>query len=429
MKESNQKKLIIKSNPHIKSAIRSAMLETFEKKDKKSWFSFSPWLVVTALSLVIVFSSIIGVSLTRHPLTVQSVSAEAIAALDEEQSQGKWQYLKTKEYTTYEDRTVVTNTEAWNNINFSYNSESNPEQFPNSQYKTTLEDGRILQEYATIDGKSYERDTRDVQKEILGYDPFEGFSSESATSYLPPGFSEAGLTDDDFMTMSMKQIDEKLIAAGQKPFNSPMYKSTDFPAYSMTPAEIEAYFKDNGDNYSQEVSEAIYGNEDNFVKPPMELTLADGTKLSESESEELMQKQTEVFETLDGLRTGKTSKKRELLEKISKDDDAKITTGIKWEGLDVISIELNNQLEELFGGSKNILYLDASTYRIVGEEYSFDSDVMSEVNIPNFEMPKLVKIVYIEEFYTNVEPKISSDGLVPTEELYDFSNTDESSTN
>ena len=210
MKEPNQKKLVIKSNPHIKSAIRSTMLDAFEKKDKKSKFLFSPRVVVMALSLVIVFSSIIGVRLSRNPLTAQKVSAQAIEALDEEQSQGEWQYLKTKEYTTYEDRTVVTNTEAWNNINFSYNSESNTEELPNSQYKTTLEDGRILQEYVTIDGKSYERDTRDVQKEIYGRDPYEALDSENVQMYLPPGFSEAGLTDDDFMTMSMKKKNKKL---------------------------------------------------------------------------------------------------------------------------------------------------------------------------------------------------------------------------
>ena len=430
MKEQNQKKLVIKSNPHIKSAIRSSMLDSFEKKNRKSKFLFSPRLVFASLSLVIVFSSVIGVRFTRSTLTAQKVSAEAIEALDEEQSRGDWQYLKTKELVTYENRTVTTYTEGWNNTRFSYNTENNLGEFSNSHYKTTLEDGRILQEYANIDDKSYERDTREVQKEIYGYDPFETIDTENADIYLPPGFSEAGLTSDDMMTMSMKQIDEKLIAAGQKPFNSPMYKSIDFPAYSMTGAEIEAYFKEKGDNITEEDSRAIYGPDDNFVVPDFELTLADGTKLSGPESEELMRKQTEVFEMLEGLKTGQISKKRELLEKISKDSSAKIVTGISWEGHNAISIELNNQLEELLGNSKNTLYLDADTYRIIGEEYSFSSMVMPEgVGIPNYEIPKSVKIVYIEEFYTYVEPNITSEGLVLSEELYNFSSTEEKSEN
>ena len=430
MKNTTQKKLIINASPMIKNTIRNSMIEEFEKNSKKSWSFFSPKILAGTLSLLLVVVSVVGVSLHKNPLTPQSVSAQALAALDEEQSRGNWQYLKTKEFISYEDGTSYTSfTEGWNNVEFSFSNGadmSSMDSIPNSSYKTTLEDGRILSEYVYKDGKSYERNTRDVQKEVYGYDPYAPMSEDSSNSYMPEGFSEAGLTTDAFATLSMKEIDDKLVSAGQKPFFSPMYKSTDFPAYAMKPEELEALYTDTDNAPDQATLDSLYGTQDNMVISNT-VVLPDGTELSGQEAEDYNQKQMESFQTIDSLRSGQTSKKREILEKLSKDNNVVIETGIKWEGKDAISIDVSSQFDKSIGQMTNKLYLDSKTYRIVGEEYSFDTTADESMSsFVEMKIPKTVKVVYLEEFYTNIEPKISIEGLIPSEELY---NSITSSTN
>lgn len=429
MKNTTQKKLIIKASPKIKNTIRNSMIEEFEKNSKKSWSFFSPKNLAGTLSLLLVVVSVVGVSLHKNPLTPQSVSAQALAALDEEQSRGNWQYLKTKEYVTYDDGTSYTTfNEGWNNIEQSlkYDERITIENIPSSSFKTTLEDGRILSEFVYIDGKSYERNTRDVQKEVYGYDPYAPISEDSSNSYMPKGFSEAGLTTDAFATLSMKEIDDKLIAAGQTPFFSPMYKSIDFPAYSMTPKELEALYTEGSGSTDQSTLDSLYGPQDNMIISNS-VTLSDGTELSGEEADEYNKQQMESFQTIEDLRSGQTSKKREILEKLSKDNNVKIETNVDWEGKKAISIDISNQYGESIGQMTNKLYLDAVTYRIIGEEYYFDTTQNEETPMfSDMKIPKSVKVVYLEEFYTNIEPKISIEGLIPSEELY---NSMTSSTN
>lgn len=443
MKKSLLKTLSITPNAQAKQAILDAALNTRRaNKRKQSFFrtfTSTPAPALAALGLAVLFiGTLVAVNLLKTPLTTDQVIAGAISALDEEKNAGEWQYVKTKEELIFGDRTVVQYTESWSNIsiqkpNFDITDtrlESIKEsEIPNSSYKTTLEDGRVLHEYVTINGKSYQRDTREIYKEVMGYDPFAPFgeskddgSMEKETAYLPPGFVEAGLDVDAFRTLSMKEIDDALIAVGQPPINAPMYKSLDFPAYTMKPAEIDAAFAANssGEAGSESVNESLYGK-DNYAEQPATAYLPDGTTITGDEARAYNEDQVSTYQSLDTLRIGSSLQDRiKALEKLRTKKDIKLLTDVTWEGRRAFGIEVTQAFGPGVSDFSQILYLDEKNFTIIGEEYTYATGSKAYTGIPEGMVPDRVKISYIERYNTNTEPSFSVDGLVPVEELYPF---------
>ena len=406
-----------------KAHIKAAAVERFNTSKKRSirqLFGGHKKLATGLLSGLLIFTILGGFLLGRNPLTMQRVLAGAIENLDQKTAGGKWTYRKTRDTMEFKNgKSYTTTNESWSATSIhSMTFDVSASQMLNSSYKVTLDDGRILDENVMIDGISYTRDTREVYKDVFGYDPYGSFS-ETSSEMLPPGFAEAGLTIDAFSTMSMKQIDDALVAVGQEPMNAPSYKTTDFPAYSMTPAEIEAYMKERETNQqnSEEAYNELYGGAENNVVYNL-VTTADGQQLSGEEADQYLEKEQARYEDFNKLRMGSIAEKKQALEKILREGSATFKEDVEFEGKRVVAIETDNSATT---GSMETIYLDAKSFDIVGEEYVYELTDEMMVAIPDAmreSIPVRVKTVYLELRFTDELPQLSADGLTKTEDLY-----------
>jgi hypothetical protein len=425
------KQLTIKPNARAKQSIKRAMLVSYSKNTSNR-FSVAalrriptPALVLTLVAILLV-STLFGVNLSRNPLTADRVIAHALEAIDKSKSQGQWQFTKTKEEITINGKTTTTHTETWSNTNMSKlatdsTTWSNQEVTDYSS-KTTLEDGRILSEMVMVNNKSYERDTRAVMKEVMGYDPYSITSPENAP--LPPGFKEAGLKLDSLDKLSMKEIDDALKAAGQKAMFESTFKTTNFPAYTMKPADLNKLLE-NADQKSKNdphYFDSLYGGADNYVSPPNMISTPDGRSLEGSEADKYMADQQSTYQSMDTLRTGTLEDKRKALETLRTKGNIKLIKNASWDGRAAIGIDLTQVSNDpqVTGGSQ-ILYLDAKTYQMIGEEYAFDTSNPIYAMPTGMQMPSHVRITYLQQYYTNVRPAFSTEGLTPIEQLYNLS--------
>jgi hypothetical protein len=421
------KQLTIKPNTQAKQGIKQAMLVSYSK-NKSTRLNVAAFKRIPrpalALTLVVILlvSTLFGVNLSRNPLTADRVIAHALEVIDKNQNQGQWQFTKTKEELTINGKTITTHTETWNNTDMSKlatdsSTWSNQEATDYSS-KTTLDDGRILSELVMVDNKSYERDTRAVMKEVMGYDPYAIAGPENAP--LPPGFKEAGLKSDSIEKLSMKEIDDALKAAGQKAMFEPNFKTTNFPAYTMKPDDLNKLMENSEQKAKQDphYADDLFGGADNYRDVPSSVYTADGRTLEGDEAKKYADEQQSTFQSMDALKTGTLTDKKKALEALQKKGDAKIITNAHWDGKAVIGIDLSQAMNgsQPTGGSE-VLYLDAKSYQLVGEEYSFDTSNPAMAGLP---MPSHVRITYLQQYFTNDKPAFSTEGLTPTEELYNL---------
>ena len=435
-----RKKLTIKRNDYKKSLIKQAMLESFMNQSspkKKSMFIKMHKPIFATLSVFIVAATVLGYNITRTPLTAQRVIAGALENLENAQSAGRYQFTKTREEITYGEKTIVTYTEAWNDsvTQLQAGTEISEKDYQDMLYasRTVLEDGRVLSEYVSIDGKSYERNVRDITIEILGYDPYAPFDSSMTSSFLPDGFVEAGLPSNAFETMSMKEIDDALISAGQNGFFvGSVYKTGDFPAYAMDPEELNKLSNDMM-NSSPEETEAfyleLYGGQDNMITSEDSNSIAvlpDGTNLEGEEAEAYLNTQNEQYSRLDSLRNGSFEDKKKALEELKDKDSVEINLDASWDGKKAIAINISSVEAVAFSGSTNILYLEPKSFRLIGEEYSFEQQELDEsmaASLPaGMSFPSRVRVTYLEQWSTDTRPNISIEELTPSEQLYEFMN-------
>jgi hypothetical protein len=424
------KKIIITPNTKAKDTIKEAMLMEFNtaQNRKKPFFSrvFNPrQTFVASLVLVLFIGTFFAINLVPTPLNADQVIAGALQSIDEKQS-ARWLYTKTKEETTYGNKKVVTISEGWSDTKFVFPENGsevtdNGVLVPNSSYKTTLLDGRILNEYVSVDGKNYERDTREVVKEIMGYDPYDMSSYASSDTDLIPGYEEAGITLADIQTKSLKEIDDMLVAAGLQPVNSVNYKSIDFPAYTMSPAELEELYRQYDSIIAEDRAffDNLYGGQDNY-RTDITYT-SEGELLSGDEATAYNEQLKAAFETQEKLRNGTLEEKKAALEKLRSSESVSLIRDIEWEGIPVLGLNLS-QINSFGTGAEMtyMLYLDEKSFRIVGEEFSYDfgdDESISSLN-NGISPPSSVKITYLEQFSTNIEPNFSIEGLVSSETLY-----------
>lgn len=415
MKHQIERKLTIRPNKHVKETIKHAMLQSYVKHNRPKRFGFSlafpkPALVAGAL-VIILAGSLITNTILSSPLTAERAIAGAISALEDQERKGAWQFSKTREDITYfGGKQLTTFTESW------YPTQSENKGPLNSSTKTVLEDGRVLNEYVYIDGKSYMSNSAEIYKELFGFDPAH---PDSSTFPLVPGFKEAGLTIESLQTMSMKEIDDALIAVGQQPMNSPNYKTTDFPAYSMKPKELEELYQkfDELTKTNEKYFEDLYGGPDNFVQLPPEAYLPDGTKLEGEAATQYMNEVSDTMQSYNSFRDGTFSEKKDALEKMRTSKLLKFDENANWDGKRAVRISMEN-----FGGvdirSTQTIYLDHKTFSIIGEEFSYDFAEQSEMlnSQMSLIMPRYVKTTYLEQFTTDDQPTFSTDGLLSEEE-------------
>lgn len=415
------RRLTIRTNEAAKKRIKQAMLNAHATQKSKR-FSVAKTLnapkpvLVTVMVVVLLASTLFGVNLSRNPLTAEKVIANALEAIDKSQSKGQWQYMKTKEVTMRNGKPLVTYSESWMHSSM-YSPEGGTEQ-PNFSYKTVLADGRILSESVMIDGKSYERDTRELVKEVLGFDPYASSEISESGGFLSPGFKKAGLEADAYEKLSMKEIDDALKAVDEVPIFEPTYKNLDFPAYTMKPAELNKLMDEHADDTAY--MDALFGGSDNYKESEYVFT-HDGRTLSGEEAEQYKAEQQAMYQNTEALRTGSLEDKKKALEALRNKQGMRLIMDAKWDDRSVIGIDLSQgSAGGYFGGFSQIIYVDAKTYQLVGEEYSYDASRMEGFNAAQLTamMPESIRITYLEQYFTDEKPTFSIEGLIPGEELY-----------
>lgn len=405
MSNKNLESIKLKQDAVAKAKIKLAMFDTFEKSgNKRHWLGLSKIRIATSTFVALVLAgALVFMNVQRTPLTSQKVLANAISAIDESRSAGDWHYVKTKNYQTLNGKYFESFNELWMNSKQAGDASGTAYDMYS---KTTLLDGRIFDEYVTLNGVSYIRDTRDVQKEIYGYDVYS-----SSSSLLPPGFEEAGLTIDAFEKMSMKEIDDALVAADQKPFNSTNYYSTDFPAYTMKPDQLKKLMSEEGIDQEARYNELFGGSQNSIYTtedPQNVVTTPDGKTLTGEEAENYIAEQQRSFEAVEKVRNGTPEDKRRALEDLSKTGDVTIEQDVDWEGKRTIKMDLSSAM--FSGGSRNYLYLEARTFKIYGEEFEYSGLHTKDT----FSM----KVVYIEDYYSENKPTFSTEGLVKADDFF-----------
>jgi hypothetical protein len=157
------------------------------------------------------------------------------------------------------------------------------------------------------------------------------------------------------------------------------------------------------------------------VSPPNVISTPDGRSLEGAEADKYMADQQSTYQSMDALRTGTLEDKRKALETLRTKGNIKLIKNASWDGRAVIGVDLTQVSSDpqVTGGSQ-ILYLDAKTYQMVGEEYTFDTSNPIYAMPTGMQMPSHVRITYLQQYFTNDKPAFSTEGLTPTEELYNL---------
>ncbi len=249
------------SKPEAKSPRRKAIKETimqeFNNADhsaqptRKGFLSgWAPKLTVSGLALSVL--AVFGFSvLLGGPLTAQEALAQAVENYSDidTSKQGRYQYSKNRSISTFNGVEEVTIWETWEDL-----------EGENFRSQSTREDGTVMDIFMVLEGQSYSYFNEEAMGEIYNID--DSFDVNLDIGELFEGAAEAGLTLDELDTLSMREVDDRLEAAGYPRANEEMFGTSDFPAYTMTPEELDAYFENADGEIDFDELDALWPEED-----------------------------------------------------------------------------------------------------------------------------------------------------------------------
>lgn len=415
----------IKRTQH-KQNLRRALLNSSHFEEKKYKFSFKDLLMpkftipISALSLVTV--AVLATSLLATPLTAQKVLAEIEDNYQTSAAeQGRYYYSKQKisiSSGSFQDEFIE---ELWEDLRTG-----------DSRSKATDLDGSVQYESAFIDGSFYNCTSCTPLIEVDAQSAIIAENFESPYSDI--------ISDEEWMTLSQKEIDEKLIAAGERPVSSegdPFYDMSSFEIQTLSNEldEILIQLFPNGENMSmspKQIVEALNANGhtkfDTFFSddPFYEFTPEEMMSMSPEEFEAIIGEdlegmsvfnpdmdeegyypedaaQLELLDKIWSLKENKDNKSRiAMIEELKSNPDVNFISETKWEGQDVVGFEIIQNWSD--GVEINsTFFFGNETFNFIGSEETGVDPFLNE--------PFSSKFIILEEKYSEVNTNINTEGL------------------
>jgi hypothetical protein len=187
----------------------------FNKQNKMNMIKkLFPKIAISGSLISVAMIAVLTMSIFR-PMTTGRVLAKAEESYSEgAREQGRYYFSEQRVTVYFDGEEEEWTTQTW-------------EDLETGSFKTKMinADGKVIDEYAIVDGKEYYCEKCWEEGVAFGGEIEDGGYSDELMEYI---------TIEEFDTLSMAEIDKKLVDAGREP----MFDKND-PLYNMNPEKIE----------------------------------------------------------------------------------------------------------------------------------------------------------------------------------------------
>jgi hypothetical protein len=398
MKEPRLKSSMTPNNYHKKD-LKRALMNNYasihkgdkQKSTKRFAFNWQQFGLVSLAAAVLVTSSIVLAPKKSTPFTAQRVFALASENYQKKAVQtGRYLHIVGRSEVKFSDThksTPFDNSEN-NDVTFEHWIDTETK---NSRDITRNKSGKVLYETLILGGNESYYSVFEDSNSLVNTDP-------------EASFKRAGITDVMLTSLSMKEIDDLLMAAGEKPINTYFRNE---PIYTLSSEQFSVL--------SEEEQKKAYGAIDTLQ--------ADAPKNSDEAYAQCIDgyKDSVEFGKIDVFLDGSTpTKYAQAFEQLAKSDRFTITHSGLWQNIDTFGVTYKARVSQ-FGDFT--AYFSKDDFRLVG----MTMENMGMTSITVFEKSELSDVPFSTsseglERMTQSTPELDVQKYSPEKECADIKN-------